>query len=112
MDCLIFEFQISTSVHMGLRYKKDTLLFEKKNIFSGRATLLFNYSIHSIAQVYIKCKQNEKSRYRETPAAHGLPAFLCTCFLAKGLCDLKSAYETDADFFFGKYGDSFNDAVH
>ena len=97
---------------LGLRYKKDTLLFEKKNIFFGRATLLFNYSIHSIAQVYIKCKQNEKSRYRETPAAHGLPAFLCTCFLAKGLCDLKSADETDADFFFGKYGDSFNDAVH
>lgn len=97
---------------MGLRYKKDTLLFEKKNIFFERATLLFKYSIHSIAQVYIKCKQNEKSRYRETPAAHDLPAFLCTCFLAKGLCDLKSAYETDADFFFGKYGDSFNDAVH
>lgn len=41
---------------MGLRYKKDTLSFEKKNIFFGRATLLFNYSIHSIAQVYIKCK--------------------------------------------------------
>ena len=55
---------------------------------------------------------NEKSRYRETPTAHGLPAFLCTCFLAKGLCDFKSAYETDADFLFGKYGDSFNDAVH
>ena len=94
---------------LGLRYKKDTLLFEKKNIFFGHAPLLFKYSISSITQINIKCK---KSRYRETPTAHGLPAFLCTCFLAKGLCDFKSAYETDADFLFGKYGDSFNDAVH
>lgn len=45
-------------------------------------------------------------------AAHVLSVFLCTCFLAKGLCDFKSADESDADFFFGKYGDSFNDAVH
>lgn len=95
---------------LGLRYKKDTLSFEKKNIFFGHATLLFKYFIYSIAQVYVKC--NKKSRYRETPTVHGLSAFLCTCFLAKWLCDLKSAYETDADFFFGKYGDSFNDAVH
>ena len=96
----------------GFALQKDTLLFEKKNIFFGRATLLFNYFMYSIAQVYIKCKQNEQSRYRETPTAHCLPAFLCTCFLAKWLCDLKSAHETDADFFFGKYGDSFNDAVY
>lgn len=66
---------------MGLRYKKDTLSFEKKNIFFRRATLLFKYFIGSIAQVYVKC--NKKSRYREIPTAHGLPAFLCTCFLVK-----------------------------
>ena len=94
---------------MGLRYKKDTLSFEKKNIFFGHATLLFKYSISSITQINIKCK---KSRYREMLTAHGLPVFLCTCFLVKWLCDFKSAYETDADFLFGKYGDSFNDAVH
>lgn len=100
----------NVAFNLGLRYKKDTLSFEKKNIFFGHATLLFKYFIYSIAQVYVKC--NKKSRYRETPTVHGLSAFLCTCFLAKWLCDLKSAYETDADFFFGKYGDSFNDAVH
>ena len=98
------------SLFLGLRYKKDTLSFEKKNIFFGRATLLFKYFIYSIAQVYVKC--NKKSRYREIPTAHGLPAFLCTCFLAKWLGDFKSAYETDADFLFGKYGDSFNDAIY
>ena len=48
---------------------------------------------------------------KKTPTAHSLSALLCTCFLAKWLCDLKSAYETDADFFFGKDGDSFNDAI-
>ena len=31
----------------------------------------------------------QKSRYRETPTAHGLPAFLCTCFLAKWLGDFR-----------------------
>ena len=94
---------------LGLRYKKDTLSFEKKNIFFGHATLLFKYSISSITQINIKCK---KSRYREMLTAHGLPAFLCTCFLVKWLCDFKSAYETDADFLFGKYGDSFNNAIY
>lgn len=47
---------------LGLRYKKDTLLFKKKNIFFGRATLLFKYSIHSIAQVYIKMQAKRKKQ--------------------------------------------------
>ena len=41
----------------------------------------------------------------------GLSAFLCTRFLLKWLCDCKFAYETDADFFFEKYGDSPNDTA-
>lgn len=49
--------QNAKSFFLGLRYKKDTLLFEKKNIFFGHATLLFKYSISSITQINIKCKE-------------------------------------------------------
>lgn len=47
--------------------KKDTLMFEKKNIFFQYATLLLKIFIISITQVYVICKK--KSRYRETPTA-------------------------------------------
>ena len=65
--------------------------------------------------IIIGCAHNvgsEKSRYRETPTACDLSAFLCTCFLVKWLCDFKSAYKADVDFLFGKYGDSFNNAIY
>lgn len=55
---------------------------------------------------------NEKSRHRETPAAPKLPAFLCACFLVKGLREFKPTDEADEDFFFGEYGYSFNHPVH
>ena len=66
-----------------------------------------NYIIPQIA-IFL----NKKSRYRETPAAHGLPAFLCTCFLMKWLGDFESADKADADFFFGEYGDFLYNPVH
>lgn len=86
---------------LGSVDKKDTLSFEKKNIFFEHATLLFKILIINITQVYVVCKQKKKSRYRETPAAYSLPAFLCTCFLVKWLGDFKSSNESDADFVFG-----------
>ena len=55
---------------------------------------------------------NEKSRHRETPAAHKLSASLCACFLVKGLREFKPTDEADANLFFGEYGYSFNHPVH
>ena len=81
----------------------------KKYLF-GCAIFLFKWFVVSIAQVYVKCIN--KSRHREIPAALKLPAFLCACFLVKGLRDFKSADEADADFFFRKHGDSLNDTVY
>lgn len=48
--------------NLGSVDKKDTLVFEKKNIFFEYATLLLKISIISITQVYVICKK--KSRYR------------------------------------------------
>lgn len=55
---------------------------------------------------------NEKSRHRETPAAPKLPAFLCACFLVKGLGNFKPTDEADADLFFGEDGHSFNHPIY
>ena len=55
---------------------------------------------------------NEKSRHRETPAASKLPAFLCACFLVKGLGEFEPTDEADADLFFGEDGHSFDHPVH
>ena len=63
-------YSISNAIRtlaMGSVDKKDTLMFEKKNIFFQYATLLLKISIISITQVYVICKK--KSRYRETPTA-------------------------------------------
>ena len=55
---------------------------------------------------------NEKSRHRETPAASKLPAFLCACFLVKGLGEFEPTDEADEDLFFGEDGYSFNHSVY
>ena len=55
---------------------------------------------------------NEKSRHRETPAAPKLPAFLCACFLVKGLGEFEPTDEADEDLFFGEDGYSFNHSVY
>jgi hypothetical protein len=46
---------------LGSVDKKDTLSFEKKNIFFEHATLLFKILIINITQIYVICKQKRKA---------------------------------------------------
>ena len=56
--------------------------------------------------------QRKKQVQRNTDNTWSAGISLYLLLSKEGLCDFKSADESDSDFFFGKYGDSFNDAVH
>jgi len=53
-------------VHFNIDLHPTTL---NKNFFLNTPQLFFS--------------QKKKRRKKKTPTAHGLPAFLCTCFLVK-----------------------------